>query len=225
MKITTLFIALFISVIGFAQNPREIELGKFDTIKVYDLITVNLVKSDENKIIISGQDASDVEFVNKNGTLKVRMDFDKQFDGTETFVQVHYTDLKTIDGNEGAYITSNELIEQPQLEIRVQEGARVKAGVMVEYLELKAVTGGITEISGTVDQQNISVNSGGIVENIELKSKRTKVKVRAGGEVEIYAMDAVDINIQAGGDVVVFGNPQKVSKKTFAGGRIDIRNE
>lgn len=224
MKFFTLSTALFISLLSFSQNPREIKLGQFDTVKVYDLITVNLVKSDENKIIISGEDATDVEFVNKNGTLKVRMAFDKQFDGTQTFVHVHYTDLKVIDGNEGAYITSNELIEQPQLEIRVQEGARVKAGVIVDYLEIKAVTGGITEVSGTVDQQNITVNTGGIIENQELKSKRTKVKVSAGGEVEVHATDAVDINIKAGGDVIVFGSPRQVSKKTFAGGRIDIRD-
>ncbi|GAK92425.1 hypothetical protein JCM19298_2913 [Nonlabens ulvanivorans] len=224
MKISTLFLFFLVTAISFSQNPREVELCNFDTIKVYDLITVNLVKSDVNKIVISGHDASDVEYVHKNGILKVRMAFDKQFDGTETFVHVHYTDLKVIDGNEGAFITSNELIEQPQLEIRVQEGARVKAGVMVEYLEIKAVSGGITEVSGTVDQQIINVNTGGIVENQELKSKRTKVKVRAGGEVEVYATNAVDINIQAGGDVKVYGNPQEISKKTFAGGRVEIMN-
>ncbi|MGJ8683007.1 MAG: head GIN domain-containing protein [Nonlabens sp.] len=222
MKFIPFFIALFITATGFTQNPREVELGSFDTIKVYDLITVNLVKSTEDKIIISGQDASDVEFVHKNGTLKVRMAFDRQFDGTKTFVHVHYTSLKTIDGNEGSVITSNELIEQPQLEIRVQEGARVKAGVIVENLDIKAVSGGITEVSGTVDQQNISVNTGGIVENRALKSKSTNIKVRAGGEVEVHAMNAVDISIQAGGDVVVFGSPREVKQKTFAGGRIKI---
>lgn len=224
MKTTILLSFILIACLGFSQNPREVQLGNFNTIKVYDLITVNLVKSKENKIIITGQDASDVEYVHKNDILKVRMAFDKQFDGTETFVHVYYTDLKTIDGNEGAFITSNELIEQPQLEIKVQEGARVKAGVIVEFLEIKAVSGGITEVSGTVDQQNISVNTGGIVENSQLKTKRTNVKVRAGGEVEVHAMNAVDVNIQAGGDVIVYGNPQKVNKKTFAGGRIVIRD-
>ncbi|WP_438961189.1 head GIN domain-containing protein [Nonlabens sp.] len=222
MKNILLLVTLLLTGIVVAQNPREIELGQFNTIKVYDLITVNLVKSHENKVIISGEDASEVEYVNKNGTLKLRMAFNRQFDGTETFIHVHYTDLKTIDGNEGAFITSNELIEQPQLEIKVQEGARVKAGVIVELLEIKAVSGGITEVSGTVDQQIISVNTGGIVENSQLKTKRTKVKVRAGGEVEVHAMNAVDVNIQAGGDVIVYGNPKKVNKKTFAGGRVKI---
>lgn len=224
MKTVLLSIFLLSITICFSQNPREEKVSDFDTIKVFDLITVNLVKSDENKIIISGHDASDVEFVHKNGTLKIRMAFNKQFDGTETFVHVHYTNLKTIDGNEGSYITSNELIEQQQLEIRVQEGARVKAGVKVELIEIKAVSGGITEVSGKVDQQNISVNSGGIVNNQELKSKASKVKVRAGGEVEIYAMNSVDVNVQAGGDVIVSGNPKEIRQKTFAGGRIKIMN-
>lgn len=224
MKTTLLSIIILVTTITLAQNPREVKIGEFNTIKVYDLITVNLVKSTENKIIISGRDAGDVELVNKNGILKVRMAFDRQFDGTETFVHVHYTTLKTIDGNEGAVITSNELIEQPQLEIRVQEGARVKAGVKVAYLDIRAVTGGITEISGTVDQQNITVNTGGIIENQELITKRSNVKVRAGGEVEVYAIDSVDIDIKAGGEVMVYGNPKDVTQKTFAGGSIVIRD-
>jgi len=225
MKFSLFSLFLFIVSIGFSQNPREEKIGNFDTIKVYDLMTVNLIKSDENKIIISGEDASDVEFVHKNNILKIRMVFNKQFDGTDTFVHVYYTDLKTIDGNEGAFITSNELIEQEQLELKVQEGARIKAGVIVEYLKIKAVSGGIIETSGIVNQQNILVNTGGIIENRELKSKRSEVKLRAGGNVEIYAKNIADINIKAGGNVIVFGNPLEVHKKTFAGGRIKIMDE
>lgn len=223
MKSLITLLVLCTTFIGFSQNPIEAQLDDFNTIKVYDLITVNLVKSTSNKIVITGLDASDVEFVYKKGTLKVRMAFDKQFDGVDALVNVYYTDLQTIDGNEGANITSNELIEQAQLEIRVQEGARVKAGVKVEYLEIKAVSGGITEISGTVDQQIVTVNTGGIVENRALKSKRSTIKVRAGGEVDAYATDAVTVNVQAGGDVVVYGNPKKVSQKSFAGGSIMIK--
>lgn len=225
MKRLLLTASILFSIIVGAQNPIETVVSDFDMIKSYDLITVNLVKSTENKIIISGRDAQDVEYVQKNGILKIRMRSEKIFDGTETFVHVYYKELVTIDANEGSIILSNELIEQDRLEIKVQEGATVKAGLKVRNLDIRAVTGGIVQLSGQVQDQIVVVNTGGIVENAKLKTDYSKVKVQAGGEVEVNASQTVDINVRAGGDVMVYGNPNSVKKKTLFGGRITIMDE
>ncbi len=150
------------------------------------------------------------------------MTTDKIYDGNNTFVYVYYTDLKLIDGNEGARILSNELIEQPRLEIKVQEGAQVEAGLKVEKLFLRAVTGGILELKGIATYQEVIVNTGGIVNNQKLKTEFTDVKVQAGGEVEVYATKSVDANVRAGGDIRILGNPDKVKQKTFLGGDIIV---
>ena len=232
MRNTTYF--LFLLVLGsafakanspdpcLAQNDRTVDLRPFDTVKVFDLITVNLVKSDTPKIVIKGRDADEVVFIEKEGTLKIRMETDMIFHGEDTFVYVYYTDLNVIDGNEGAQILTNELMDQTDLEIRVQEGARVEAGLKVKNLELRAVTGGILELQGTSQYQHLTVNTGGIAENESLKSDHVKVKVQAGGEVEVYASKSVDISVRAGGDVTVYGNPSKRKKNRFLGGRIDF---
>jgi hypothetical protein len=221
----TTITAMLLLVVSFtqAQAPIELSIPQFNTIKVYDLMTVNLVKSTENKIIITGRDAQDVEYVIKNDLLKIRMKTDKIFDGVNTFVHVYYTNLDVIDGNEGAVIKSNEMIEQPQLSILVQEGARVKAGLKIDNLKLRAVSGGIIEASGTATYQEVVVNTGGIVENHKLITDYTTVKVQAGGEVEVNATKSVDVNVRAGGDVIVTGSPEKVSRKTLFGGSISIK--
>jgi hypothetical protein len=222
MKQLVLTTAIFFSLLSVAQNPIETVVSDFDTIKSYDLVTVNMVKSSENKIIISGRDAQDVEYVQKNGILKIRMRAEKIFDGTETFVHVYYKELAVIDANEGSLILSNELIEQDRLEIRVQEGATVRAGLTVKNLDVRAVTGGIVQLSGQVEDQIVVVNTGGVVENARLITYYTKVTVQAGGEVAVYATQRVDINVRAGGDVMVYGHPLKVNKKTLLGGRIEV---
>jgi hypothetical protein len=222
MKSCLFIIPILFSFLSVAQNPIEAIVSDFDKLKTYDLITVSLVKSSENKIIISGRDAQDVEYVQKNGVLKIRMRAEKIFDGVETFVYVYYKRLLTIDANEGSRVVSNELIEQNRLEIKVQEGASVKAGLKVKNLDVRAVTGGIVELSGQVEDQILVVNTGGIVENAKLRTYYTKVNVQAGGEVEIYATQTVDINVRAGGDVMVYGNPVNVKKKTLLGGRVEI---
>ena len=224
MKLVTFVISLFISISLFSQNPKEMTVQDFTTVKVYDLIHISLVKSDQNKVVISGQDADDVEIISKNNILKVRMKFERTFDGTKTFVAVHYTTLEVIDGNEGAKIVGNELIEQDKIELRAQEGAILKIGLDVKNLEVRAVSGGIIETKGKSKSQDVTINTGGIYQGKELISKDTKVKIRAAGEADINASESVDARITAGGDIYIYGNPKNVKKKQTFGGRIEIKN-
>ncbi|WP_299148596.1 head GIN domain-containing protein [uncultured Dokdonia sp.] len=222
MKTIVTFIAILITSISFAQSPITKNVGDFTEVKIYDRIVVNLVKSTENKVVITGEDVSQVNVVNKDGTLKIKMDLDLIFDGNKTFVYVHYNNLEVIDGNEGAVITSNELIEQDKIEIKMQEGARVKVGLQVREALLRAVTGGIIEASGQATVQRVKVNTGGIYEGRNLETETAEIFVQAGGEVEAYASKMADLTIRAGGDIVIYGNPAEVKKHRTFGGRIKI---
>ncbi len=207
----------------FGQRIIDKEVGDFDTVKVFDLIEVNLIQSEENKVLIKGENVDDIEIINKNGTLKVRMKLDKIFRGEDTFVEVHYTKLALIDGNEGARITSNAQIKQNTIELKTQEGAKIKVGLDVNHVMIRSVTGGIIEASGLAKNQEVVLNTGGIFEGRELHAETASVKITAAGEAEVYASDKLDIKVKAGGDVYVYGNPKEINKKTFAGGRIYMK--
>ncbi len=224
MKRILFLFAVIISLTASAQRMIDKEVGDFNKIKVFDLIEVNLIKSDENRITIKGENVYDIKVVNDDGVLKLRMQLEKKFTGEDTFIEVFYKHLDVIDGNEGAKIVCNELIKQDHLEIRTQEGAQIKAGLDVVNLDVRAVTGGIVEVSGLAENQWIVLNTGGIFEGRELKTSNTEIKITAAGEAEIFASDKVDINVKAGGDVYVYGNPRSVNKKTLAGGRVYIKD-
>ena len=216
----SLIIVLCVSLSVWSQNPLDKSVGNFDEIKVYDLIEVNLIKSKETKVVITGDDVEDVEVINKDGKLKIRMKFEKIFNGTKTFVAVHYTNLKTIDGNEGAFISSNEIIVQDYIELKAQEGARLKIGLDVNNIEVRAVSGGIVQTRGKANSQNIEVTTGGIYEGKSFETKTSTVSVKAGGEVEVNASNTVNAKVRAGGDIDIYGNPQTINEDTVLGGRI-----
>jgi hypothetical protein len=222
LLVTVFFLA---TTLIFAQNPKNKNVGDFNEVKVFDLIKVSLVKSDENKVMITGEDVDDVEIIIKNNTLKVRMKFDRSFDGTKTFVAVHYTDLKVIDANEGAIVVGNELITQDNIELRAQEGASIIVGLDVNTVNVRAVSGGIVETRGKANTQDITLNTGGIYEGRDFETKNTTVKVRAAGEAEVNASDSVDARITAGGTIDIYGDPQIVTKKHTFGGSISVKND
>jgi hypothetical protein len=70
MKNKKYYIILLLSTQLFSQTPITKTLGEFSQLKIYDLINVTLIKSDQNKIIISGEQADAVRIVQKNNTLK-----------------------------------------------------------------------------------------------------------------------------------------------------------
>jgi hypothetical protein len=226
IKMKTFFtIALLVvTSILTAQNLKEKGVGDFNEVKVYDLIVVNLIKANEAKVEITGDDIEHVEVINKDGKLKIRMKFDKTFNGTNTFVSVYYTTLDIIDGNEGAYITSNELIEQNKIELRAQEGAQLKVGLDVDQVTIKAVSGGVIETRGKAVSQNITLNTGGVYEGKSFETQNTTVDIKAAGEAEVNASKTVDAKVTAGGDVVIYGNPEHIKEKTTFGGRIKRAN-
>lgn len=207
-----------------AQRMIDREVGNFHEIKVFDLIEVNMIRSDQNRIVIKGDRAGDIEFVNRDGVLKLRMEFDKKFRGEDTLIEVFYTDIQVVDANEGARITCNEMIEQDRIELRAQEGARIEVGMKVRDAEIRAVTGGMVYASGLATNQVVTLNTGGIFEGRDLKTETSSIRVSAGGEAELFAREAVDIQIRAGGDVYVYGNPERVQKDRIFGGRIYLKD-
>ena len=215
---------LLLPLVMFSQRIIDTEVGEFNKIKVFDLIEVNLIQSDENKIMIKGWNVDDIKWTNKNGTLKLRMQLDKKFQGEDTMIEVYYTDLDVIDGNEGAQITCNEMVQKSKIELRAQEGATIRIGMDVDYADIRAVTGGIVKASGLAKNQTVVINTGGIFEGRELRTSTTDVKISAGGEADVFASELVDVNVRAGGDVHVYGNPQTVNKRTLVGGRVYIKN-
>lgn len=220
MKIVLMIMSLFLSGNAIAQQTIERTLGHFDEIKVYDLINVELVKGDENKAIISGDNINDVELINKNGSLKIRMRLGQNFDGNKTLVILYYKNIDLIDANEGSYVYSEDVFKQYTMELKVQEGSVIKVSLDVNDAMIKAVTGGEIEVVGKVVRQDISINTGGIFKGQNLESESTYIAIRAAGEAQINASKLADVKIRAGGDVYIYGNPERINENKFLGGRI-----
>lgn len=218
-KIITLF-TLCLSVSLLAQSPIVKKVGEFSEVKVFDLINLTMVKSDENKVVIEGKNRRDVEVINKNGKLKIRMNIEEIYDGNNTTVVLHYTSVDIIDANEGAKIEVEDTIEQFEIDLKTQEGAEIKADLKVSYGNFRAVTGGVITITGSSKNQDISIYTGGVFNGEDFVTKYTEVAVNAAGEAHINATEKVDVRIRAGGDVYIYGDPKQVDESRVFGGRI-----
>ncbi|WP_405574589.1 head GIN domain-containing protein [Winogradskyella sp. Asnod2-B02-A] len=220
MKNCFLFILFTLGLVVNAQESIDKTVGEFSTVKVYDLIHVKMIESDENKVVITGKNKKNVEVVNKNGKLKIRMNLKESYDGNDTVVMLYYTKVDKIDTNEGAKVTVNQSIKQYEIDLSAQEGSEINAILNTTYANFKAVTGGIINVSGNSKNQDISIFTGGSFNGKDFITEKTDVKINAAGEAYIHATESANIKIKAGGNVYVYGKPKQVDESTVLGGRI-----
>ncbi|MEM9646876.1 MAG: head GIN domain-containing protein [Bacteroidota bacterium] len=216
-------LALLISfqIVSAQEEQLTKELREFTEVKGFDGLSINLIKSNENKAVIKGANTGKVAIVNNNGVLKLRMEIDKIFSGYRTHVDLYFAQtLKVIDVNEDARIRSTEIFEQDVLDLRAQEGGELELKCQTEQLLIKAITGGEIAVSGFSDNQDIIINTGGSYDGKEFKTRFSTIVVNAGGDAKIYATDYVKANVKAGGEVLVYGDPLKMDEKKVFGGKI-----
>ena len=213
----------FLIILGLQAQEETItrDLKNFSEVKAFDGLSVNLIRSNENKAVIKGANTNKVAIVNNGGVLKLRMEIDKIFSGYRTFIDLyHVADLKVLDTNEDARITSDNTFSQDIVELKAQEGGELEINCQVEQLLIKAVTGGEVITKGFSKNQDIVINTGGTYNGKEFKTEFTTISVNAGGRGSIYATEYVKATVKAGGEVEVYGDPIKLDEKKVFGGKI-----
>jgi hypothetical protein len=218
MKKVILLSFVFLAQFTFAQT--KIDLGDFDAVKVFDKLNVTLIGSKENKVVITGTNQSDVEVVNKNGLLKIRMPLTKTMSGDVIKVTLYFKKIQSIDANEGSTVTCADIFKQTTLDLGTQEGASITAVLDVDKTTIKAYSGGIINLSGKASTQSVSINSGGFLKASGLETSQTTVSVSAGGNAEVKASTLVDAKVKAGGTIAIYGKPKEIKQETLFGGSI-----
>jgi hypothetical protein len=217
---------LLIAFIGFSQfMAAQVtkNLGDFTTVRAFDRINVTLIKSTENKIVIKGDKAGDVEVVTKNNDLKIRMKLTKMLQGDDIEATVYYTGkIDQVEASEGAFIGSADTFSSTAFDVNAKEGATIKLTLDVKKLNSKANSGGILELSGSATNHDVVIKTGGILHSKSLETTQTTIAINAGGDAEIFATELVEATTRAGGDINVYGNPKQVNQTKAAGGRVNI---
>lgn len=217
-KVFIVVLAVF-SQFTFAEVTKK--LGEFNELKVSDKLSVELISALENKIVINGEREDEVEIVNNNGELKLRMPFPKLLSGNDITIKLYFTNLDGISVNEGSFVSSDVIFNQTIIDLDAKEGAEIDLKLDVEKVNIKTVTGGKITLSGKASNQQVIIMSGGVLNSKELYTSQTTVNVSAGGKAEIYATILVDAKVKAGGNIFIYGKPKQINQQTVLGGNIE----
>lgn len=171
MKYYRLIVFLLLSQMCFSQETTTKKLGDFDAVKVFDKISLQLIPSEESKIELSGKNSSEVEIVNNNGELKVRMPIGKFLSGEDVTALLYYKNIQSLDACEGSYISNEKAIKQISFSLNAKEGAKIKLKLDIQKLSIRGTSGAKIDIEGTAKNQDIIITSGAVLNAKDLQTE------------------------------------------------------
>ena len=189
--------------------------------KVFSGVTLELVRSDDQKIVIIGEKSENLTVKNTNGKLKVFLRFPELYNDKDVNIKLYYKeDLDILDANEGSAVFSDQTFNQENVTLRTQEGAYIHLVLDTKYVSGKAVSGGYIRLRGKVGDIDLEVTTGGVFEGYELDTEIADVTSASGGRVEIKTSSFLDAKVRFGGKIEYKGDPVKVKTNKIMGGSV-----
>lgn len=206
---------------GFSQLSRNIRAVR--ELEVTDKINLVLVPSDRNEVVITGELANQVEIIETNDALRIKMTSGYLLKGEQTEVTVYTPTLNSIAARKGAHVQMEQgEIHGDSLLLTANEGAKLNLVVRVDVLESYSTAGSTIDLSGEAKKQEINVAFGGRYTAKDMISDNAYARVNAGGYCELHAKQSVDVQTRAGGVVDIYGNPSERKQRKVAGGKINF---
>ena len=229
MKRVAFFCLTIISFTAFTQTAIIKNIGDYSILKVYNGIDVELIKSEEQKLEISGEKAEMVKIKSVNNTLKLSLPFslkpENNLANGKVLIKLYYNNnIDIIDANEGSTITGKDF-NQSKLEVNSQERAFINLTSQVSYLKVRVSSGGIIKLSGTAKNQEVNIDLYGVYNGFAMKiAGNSDVFAGTGAKAEILAGETLSARVNFGGSIFYKGNPEIVKEQKVIGGIIQKRN-
>ena len=203
------------------QSKVERNLGDFSKLAVYDGINLELIKSDENKVQITGKNTNFAVVKNKNGDLKIRLNLERRFSGDKTKVTLFYKTLYNIISHEGSNVFSKDTIKQADLNVKANTGSILNIIVDLNTLNTTSATGSTVNLSGNAEYHDCSTSTGAEINAEKLITTETYATSTTGGLIEVSAEKELEANSKLGGVINVHKKTDKIVESISLGGIVN----
>ncbi|MHC8949961.1 GIN domain-containing protein [Sphingobacterium hungaricum] len=221
MKQLITFAFLAISLSTFGQVSHSI--SKFNELEVTDKIPVTVILSDKDSLIIKGELASQVEVIQGDNIVRLKMAAGNLMKGDQVEATLYTSNFQKVSARKGAIVLSgNSTFTPDSLSVVANEGAKIDLSVKTNHVEIYSNSGSSIELDGTAKRQNINIFAGGAYDAKALVSESVTARVNAGGKCIVHATEFADVQTRAGGSIQVYGSPKEKKQKKLAGGSISF---
>lgn len=180
--------------------------------------------AEENKIVANEMVFEAINYKVRDNQLRISSRIEALIEGDVPLrLKVYVQKLSNLNVVQGSSAEFQNIFETSQLVLRAGEGSTISGELKVNSLEVKVLSGGLIDLKGIANTQDVEVKTGGGYEAQNLKTENTSVKISYGGEAQVYATKNCGAKVIAGGIIDIYGNPEFFNEKRNFGGEINLR--
>ena len=218
----------------------------FDEIKVAQSIKAEVVKADEEKVVVTAPAdiLDDVLVENNNGQLYIHFKPNLNISARNVAVKIFAKDFSSIKASSSASIIIKDQFTQDKTDIQVSSSASIKGNLEANDLSIAVSSSGT--YSGTVWAVNLDTqvsSSGDVIisgktKNAKMKSsssgtlnaknvvaENADVSASSSGDISLSVSNQLDASASSSGDINIYrkGNLNVISQKESSGGSVSIQ--
>ncbi|WP_164121856.1 MULTISPECIES: head GIN domain-containing protein [Sphingobacterium] len=219
------FLVVFLVAVTVLQVHAQLSrtLSPFRELDVTDKIRVRLLEGNEDKIVIEGELANQMELTQTGDVLRLKMTTNYILQGHKVDVSLYTTNLSSIIARKGAQVTTDSYeIDMDSIYVSANEGARIDLRIHTDEIEAWTTAGAVIRVEGQARDQSVNCTFGGFYEAKDLLSDHAYVRTNAGGKCQVNVGKSVDAQTRAGGVIEIYGNPPERKQRRLAGGKINF---
>ena len=202
----------FLTLSAQADAEREFNVDEFDSVKVSQGITLNLVMGNSpsvNAMAANDQDLDRLEIEVDDGVLEIRRG---------SWVAGFFS-----MGQSHGSVTVNVVASELEALVSSSGATADLTGIACDDLTLDASSGSRIEASGRCDTVVIDASSGAVVDSRDLMTAEALVDSSSGASIKVFAGESFRGDASSGSSVRVYGTPEMAESTTSSGARIDMR--
>ncbi|MBK6281965.1 MAG: DUF2807 domain-containing protein [Draconibacterium sp.] len=229
-KLSILLVAIILgsNIQTFAFSTEKTEnrnLKDFNVIKVSSGIDlyVRMGETEEVKVVADGDIIDKVITEVKDGTLKIYMKQNNNWNWGTTQSRKVYVSVKALerlDASSGSDVNSENTLTGESLKVSASSGSDVNLDIHYKNFSLDTSSGSDARISGKTKNFEAESSSGSDIKAQDLESVICKVSVSSGSDATVNVSDELYANASSGGDVRYYGNPQVKDINESSGGDV-----
>ena len=202
----------FLTLSAQADAEREFNVDEFDSVKVSQGITLNLVMGNSpsvNAMAANDQNLDRLEIEVDDGVLEIR-----RGSWVAGFFSI---------GQSHGSVTVNVVASELEALVSSSGANADLTGIACDHLTLDASSGSRIEASGRCDTVVIDASSGAVVDSRDLMTAEAMVDSSSGASIKVFAGESFRGDASSGSTVRVYGSPEIAESTTSSGARIDMR--
>ena len=203
--------ALLLAALALLPAAARAQMGSFDSVEISGAAIVRFTQGPTEQVRVEGDDDAQksVEFEVRSGVLHIRPNGAWKFwNAQRAHIDITARELRRVTISGAADFSALQAVQCEKLDVRISGSGLARFDkLQAESLRFTVSGAGDGQMAGSVNELQIVVSGRGEFRGENLLSQRAKVVVNGIGEVRVWAVQSLGVNVSGVGTVDYWGTP------------------